>query len=80
MDVKLPSTPFSGIDKISIDQFVDTNMMDRISKDVNKDNWPHWISTLLQESDHSHVYPLMIKDSFHYHITTPSLKSLTKTF
>ena len=62
VDVRLPQTPFSGVDKISFEEFSNTDFMSRIARDVYKDNWPQWISTLLHETDHVHVYPLIIKE------------------
>ena len=64
LDVKLPPTPFTEIDKISFEEFSNSDFMRRITRDVNKDNWPQWVATLLNEGDHSHVYPMVIQENF----------------
>ena len=62
-DVRLPAVPYSGIDKMTFAQFSEHNLMGRIARDTNKDNWPQWIVSFLDKTDHVHVYPTVIKDS-----------------
>ena len=64
-DVRLPDTPYSGIEKLSFEDFSQTDFMQRIARDVNKDNWPQWVATLLHETDHFQVYPMVIKEQFY---------------
>ena len=62
MDVKIPAVPFSGIEKISLNEFVDSNFMEIITRDTPKDSWPRWIASLISDATIDKVYPLLWKE------------------
>ena len=62
--IKLPNEPFSGMDRISIEEFETSGIMTSIATDVNKENWPIWLGKLIENATRAQVYPLLMKDNF----------------
>ena len=62
VDLALPQTPFCEMTKLNDQQFTDLDFMNFIARDVAKEHWPRWISTILENGSRDQVYELILKD------------------
>ena len=62
--VQLPNEPFSGIEKVSIEEFEESGIMTAIARDVRKDSWPIWLGKLIQNASRAQTYPILMKEKF----------------
>lgn len=63
-DVRLPNEPYTGIPKISEDDFLNSDLMERIARDTNQSNWPLWISKLVENTSSRRILSLTLKGQF----------------